>query len=388
MGKRVSLADKVAFLCDPRSYPQRTPHVETVETHFAWIFLTAEHAYKLKKPLRHAQMDYRSLDAREQGCRDELRLNRRLAPTVYLSVVPLCLRDGALVLGRSDRVSGRDHVVDWLVRMRRLSARQMLDRALAEGRIGKREIGRVVDVLMPFFERAQPTPFEPAAYAARCERRIANNHRAFRKHRARLPDSLVEQVRAAQRAFVADARDVLAGRGTCVVEGHGDLRAEHVHLGPTVSVIDCLEFDRDLRLLDPAEEIALLALEITRLGYGKLADELACQFFSACRTPPHVAVFRFYQSHTATTRAKLAVWHLDDPQFPDARPWLARARSLLTDALKYAQDAIGLLQTQRSFRAPRRPALQQRNERRAAHHARERFAKERSNRKNRKPALI
>jgi hypothetical protein len=115
--QRVSIEAKLAFLRSGASYSPPTRHVTVVETHYAWVFLVDRRAYKLKKPLRHGRIDYRSLANRRRGCAAELLLNRRLAPAVYQALVPLSLNpSGRLVLGPGMRV------VDWLVRMRRLPA--------------------------------------------------------------------------------------------------------------------------------------------------------------------------------------------------------------------------------------------------------------------------
>jgi len=136
----VSTRRKLAFLRRADSYPEMAGGtVEVIETHFAWIFLTASHAYKMKKPERHV-WDYSSLDIRERGCRTELRLNRRLAPSVYLDVVPLsCDSQGRLVLGAGERV------LDWLIRMRRLPAARALDASFrSSGCVSVREQSAVI----------------------------------------------------------------------------------------------------------------------------------------------------------------------------------------------------------------------------------------------------
>lgn len=399
------LEQKVSFLRDRRSYPDAPAAVQAIETHFAWVFLTRRHAYKLKKPVRQSHMDYRTLAARERGCREEVRLNRRLAPAVYQGVVPLCLERGRLVLGRGGTLApgrdgrlvfGRDgQVVDWLVRMRRLPASRMLDRVLTRGRsvgadlepvltrgrISSADLDRIVAALQRFYARAAPSPVAPAAYVARLKREVRANARVLRHYGAQLPQRLVTRVIDAQLALIDHAKPWLAPRGAQVVEGHGDLRAEHVALGPPVAIIDALEFDRCLRLLDPAEEIALLALEIGRLGHAALADELVRRFRAASGHAAAPIAFAFYKSHRAATRAKVAAWHLGDPQFPDPRPWVARTRSLLEDALRFAHEAqeepAGSLRA-----AGGRPALQQRHERRARQHQRNGIAKERRDRKH------
>jgi uncharacterized protein len=337
-----SLDEKIAFLSKRSSYADATAAVEVVETHFAWVFLTAQDAYKLKKPVQHVQMDYRTRAAREHGCREEVRLNRRLAPAVYQGVVPLSLRGRDLVIGAGDCVE------DWLVKMRRLPSSRMLDQALKCGTVSDLDLERVVARLSGFFEHAVPDAVEGSDYILRLKTRIDVNRQTLRTYGTRLPQRLATEVASLQLEFVERAGAVLAARGARVVEGHGDLRAEHVYLGPPVAVIDCLEFDRDLRLLDPAEEIALLSLEIEQLGQGALAEEILRRFCAGSEHPPQGSLLDFYASHRAATSAKLAAWHLDDPQqFTHPDDWIAKTGSLLAAAASHATRALSRLRTER-----------------------------------------
>ncbi len=366
--RRPTLDDKIRFLLDPHSYPGRPARVESLETHFAWVFLTPRHAYKLKKPLRHASMDYRTLAARRRGCLDELRLNRRLAPAVYECVEVLSTdRDGALRLGRAARTE------DYLVKMRRLPSSRMLDHALAHAAVSERDLDRLVRHLCDFFAAARRHPAGGAIYCRRLRSQVHGNRRALRRIGPDRRRSLVARVAGLQLRCIERLAGELALRGARVVEGHGDLRAEHVYLGRPVCVIDCLEFDRSLRLLDPAEEMAFLALEIGRLGHERLAWDLLRRFAAVSGERIGDAALEFYMSHRAATRAKLAAWHVDDPQFRDPRPWIKRSHGYLRDALRHAQRALRALD-RRDLSIGHGPALEQVAHRRAAGHARQRLS--------------
>jgi aminoglycoside phosphotransferase family enzyme len=364
MSRAPTLQEKVAFLKRPSAYAG-APAVGAIETHFAWVFLAGSEAWKLKKPLRHRHMDYRSIAARRRGCIEEVRLNRRLAPGVYRCAVPLTLTGGRLSIG------GQGRVVDWLIRMRRLPDAAMLDHALRSGSVQAGKMDRLAKLLLRFYESAPARPLNGARYLERLSREIRENQLEIGRCADHLTTLASREVRAAQIAALARLRRELASRGAHVVDGHGDLRAEHVYLGPRMSVIDALEFDPRLRWLDPAEEVSLLALEIERLGQPRLADRLLERFRRAMTSPPSPEVFAFYKSHRAATRAKLAAWHIGDPQFPDAAPWVARTESLLADALRYAQTACGADSV-----PDRRPVLQQRRERRAGDHPVDGFGEE------------
>ena len=297
-----------------------------IETHFAYVFLAGRFAYKLKKPARQAGMDYRTLAARRRGCEQELRLNRRLAPAVYLAVVPLTRQHGRLRFGAPGRV------VDYLVKMRRLPASGTLDVALARGVPTARDLGPLIELLASFYAEARPAPLGARAYLARFDAQIGRNLRALADWpRAR-------QIAGLQRQFLRRAARIAGARGAHLVDAHGDLRAEHVCLEP-LAVIDCLEFDRALRRLDPHEDTALLALEIERCRPA-LARAFLRRLAARLKDPIPASLTHIYMSHRALTRAKLAAWHLGDPQFPDPAPWLARTESYLRIAGRHVRAAL------------------------------------------------
>jgi aminoglycoside phosphotransferase family enzyme len=333
-GRAAGLARKVAFLSRASHYPHRPSRVTTIETHFAWVFLAGRYAYKLKKPARQAGMDYRSLAARERGCREEVRLNRRLAPSVYLGVVPLTTVRGRLSLG------GRGRAVDFLVKMRRLPAAAMLDRALLRRAPRIAGLEPLIALLADFYARARAEPFTARRYLARFAKQIDRNLAALRPARDRIDWARAVRIAGLQQDFLRRARRMVGARGRRVVEAHGDLRSEHVCLEP-LAVIDCLEFDHRLRRLDPHEDVALLALEIERRRPA-LARVFLRRLAARMGDPVPACLTHIYMSHRALTRAKLAAWHLDDPLIPDPAPWIAKTDTYCRIAERHVRRALRL----------------------------------------------
>jgi uncharacterized protein len=321
--------------------------VRVVETHFAWVFLVGRKAYKLKKALRQTSLDYRSLAARERGCRNEVSLNRRLAPRIYLRSVPIVrTQAGELILGgRAASLArrGTATILDWLIEMVRLPARGMLDRAITEGRARRSDLERLAERLDHFFRRARPRPMGDRAYRARLRGEIRQNGRQLGASALGLSRRRIEPVIRAQLEFVTAHAEALAGRGGRLLDGHGDLRPEHVYLGGRASevcVIDCLEFDPNLRRLDPAEEVAFLALECERLGARAIAWELIDRYRAATSDPVPEGLMHFYMSCRAATRSKIAAWRLREVRsVSERRKWKARAYSYLDDALEHIRAA-------------------------------------------------
>jgi len=333
-----SLESKVAFLRRADAYPEGTREVAAIETHLSWVFLTDTHAYKLKKPVRRDECDLTSVTARAAHCRMEVVLNRRLSESVYLGAVPLGLdRAGALRLDRGGVV------VDWLIRMRRLPAERMLDRVIESHRLRDGDLAPLVARLVRFYRTCPPMPIAGAEFRARLAARIARSTAALCAPEAGQPRSGVEDVAERQLAFLerhAEAIDRRVALGR-IVEAHGDLRPEHVCLEPEPQVIDCLEFSRELRVLDVAEELGFLALECERLGAPRAKSEIFREYAARSGDSPDAAIVDFYQSVHACVRAMLAATHLAEGGRDDHVKWRARAAEYLRlAALRVAPERL------------------------------------------------
>lgn len=320
-------AARLKFLARPDAYPDRPAVVEVIETHFAWVFLSRRLVYKLKKPIRAYGFDLTTLAARRANCELEVALNRRLAATVYLGVVPL-VRSGS-----SFRLEGPGDAEEWLVKMRRLPRDRTLDCTARTGTMSDRDLALVIDKLAAFYASTARAPWNGREYCDHLERSIE-------RYAAELeaPDLGVARVQvsalcAAQLSFVRDWAAVLAARqnGGRVVDAHGDLRPEHIFLGEPPQIIDCLEFSDELRRLDTAEEIAFLILECDRLGCDAIAKRLGALYRQRCADDAPPELFAFYRSRRAVVRALLALLHLRD-QTGDEERWRRRAQWYLDAA--------------------------------------------------------
>ena len=330
-----SLGDKIAFLQRGDSY---CPHVSKVtirETHMSIVFLAGNRAYKLKKPVHFPYLDFSTLTRREVACRAELALNRRLARDIYREVVPLTYSQDGLAIG------GHGTTVDWLVCMKRLDESQMLDRVIADRRLHRWQLDRVAVTLIQFYRRASAVLISPAAYAAGFWRDLSFNRRVLLNPSLGMPPGLVQSIDATQRRFLRKRREYLAERvlSRNIVDGHGDLRPEHIWLGDPVRIIDCLEFNAQLRMVDPLDEIAFLSLECQRLGAAWAGEYLRRRVMHALHDGHLGELFLFYRCHRAMLRARLAIAHLLEPDPRTPEKWPALARTYLRLA---AADAVRL----------------------------------------------
>lgn len=320
--REVPLAAKVAFLATPEAYGRAAGPIGCRETHMSWVFFSAaDDVYKLKKPVRFPYLDFSSLERRRAACAAELSLNRRLAPDVYKSVVPLTLCGDDMAIG------GPGEIVDWLVVMRRLDERRTLERLLLSRRLAPWQLNPLIALLSRFYRRAPKVSLSPAVHLERWRRSLAANRRILLDSRLGLPAALVRRVDRRQREFLQRRSDLLLARvrDRMIVDGHGDLRPEHIWPEPPVTIIDCLEFNDELRAIDPLDELAFLHIECSLLGAARHGAHIAHRVAGSLPAGFEPRLFAFYSSYRATLRARLAIAHLleERPRLPEKWPPLA-----------------------------------------------------------------
>lgn len=357
-GAGPTLDAKVSFLSRPDTYRPVPGEVIRRETHMSWVFLVGDRVYKLKKPVRFPYLDFSTIAQREAACRAELRLNRALAPDIYLDVLPLVDTGAGLSIG------GTGTPVDWLVFMKRLDERNMLDRVIDERRVEIPQLDRLVAVLAQFYHSAAPVFLSPTIHLADLKRSLAYNRRVLLDPRFAIAAGLVRRIDRAQRRFLERHGDLIAARlrHRRIVDGHGDLRPEHIWLDDKVRIIDCLEFNPRLRVVDPFDEIAYLSLECERLGAAWVGAYIERRMKRMLRDGSAEELFTFYHCHRATLRARLAIAHLleEHPRTPEKWPKLAATYLELAEKSARKLDAFLRKPGDRSGCVPRADALSSR----------------------------
>jgi len=330
------LAAKVRFLQSPFAHGGRTD-VQSIETHMSWVFLAGDRVLKLKKPVRFPMLDFTSLEAREHCCREEVRLNARLAPGVYLGLQALQWDGASLACVDETRLPTDARTIDWLVCMQRLPEERMLDALVARRSATAADIDALLAVLVPFYRAATVVPVSADAYAASFDRALAVDGEVLLR-----PQFHIDAAATALKRLDAALRrhaGLLAQR--CeqrrIVDGHGDLRPEHVCMLEPPVVIDCIEFNAQLRQVDPFDEIAFLGFECGLLGAPWIGQGLSDGLAAALDDRPPPALLHVYTAHRALLRARLAIAHLLDPQPRTPERWAPLAQRCVGAAL----DALG-----------------------------------------------
>jgi aminoglycoside phosphotransferase family enzyme/predicted kinase len=310
-------SELTVWLLRPETYSHGPARVEHIETHISHVFVAGDFVYKLKKPVRYDFLDFTTLAAREVACREELRLNRRLSPDAYLAIVPvLQAHVGDLRLVDEHENSCAEPIVDWLVKMRRLPTEQSLEALAQRGELRPAHIDRLAETLAAFYASLDRLPISPNEYRARTLEHVRGNRQALLEIGELLetvegapPAAVIRRVSGFQQTLLQLSPELFDERVRTgkVVDGHGDLRPEHICLADPVAIFDCIEFSADFRQLDVADELAFLAAECDFLGVPWVGPQLFERYQERTGDKVPTVLLDFYKCYRACVRAKVAV---------------------------------------------------------------------------------
>lgn len=313
--------------------------VQERETHISHLFLTSDRAFKLKKPVTLDFLDYGTAAQRKAMCLDEVRLNSRLAPSVYLGVRALVGGEDGLEFAAADAPGAIDYVVE----MRIYDEDQTLSAVIARGEVPAEAIEAVGHRLARFHADCRTVDVESGA--ARAVSLIERNLNEFPNTEQPSPGlSALPATRGLMRAFVGSRGGVLderAQRGL-VRECHADLRAEHVILRPELSVVDCVEFALDLRTLDVADDLAFLVMDLAAHDAEPVGRRLVAAYRDGGGDCGDDALVSFFAVHRALVRAKIQLVRAAQhpPGSEPAAKARARAESFMTLAERFGWRAL------------------------------------------------
>ena len=319
----------IRSLHDPACYDHAAGPVRLIETHISWILLTGEFAYKIKKPLDLGFLDFSSLEKRLHACCDEVQLNRRLAPEIYLDVVPISGPPAA------PRVNGVGDTLEYAVKMRQFPADATLDRLAAAGGMTAQHVEAIAATLARFHLAgcAHAAEDSPWGSPGNIWLPVAQN---FAQIAPRLDDpsdraqlDLLQRWSEAEHARLVPLM-AARKRDGFVRECHGDL-----HLGNLawvdgrLLVFDCIEFNPGLRWIDIQSEIAFCYMDLLQRGHADWAWLFLNRWLELTGDYAGIALLRYYAVYRALVRAKVAAIRTAQTGGPERDAALAEARTLL-----------------------------------------------------------
>jgi uncharacterized protein len=294
----------ITALLRPETYPHPAENIEILETHISWVFLAGRYAYKVKKPVDLAFLDFTTLEKRRYFCEEELRLNRRLASQLYLDVVEIRGTPA------QPRIGGSGPVLDYALRMRRFPQEALASRLLADGRLAPELVDALALRIARFHADLPPAPPDLPFGTTECA--LCDACQNFEQIAAMLQGSGCDDPLSGlgdwtEREFMLrynDFRDRhLAGTTR---ECHGDLHLRNIVLidGELVP-FDCIEFNAGLRWIDVMNEVAFLFMDLMDRGASQLAWRFLNAYLEANGVYSGLSVLRYYVVYRALVRAKV-----------------------------------------------------------------------------------
>ena len=292
--------DLLAALAAPTMYSGRPP-VVVHETHASWVFVAGDRAYKIKKPIALGFLDYSTLARRRSACREEVRGNQELAPGIYRGVRAIVRTSHGLCFAAEDTPGA----IEYAVEMQSFREGDTFAGLIAIGSLTRAHVDAVAHLLADFHgSAAVVADWGPDRVLAVWQNNVGELQGMDHPAGWRLDIVAAFGETFVKRHALELRRRALLGLSR---DGHGDLRCEHVLAGPTVRVVDRIEFDQQLRRTDVACDLAFLAMDLEAHGQGWAARELVSTYRHAGISPGGEALRSFYAAHWALVRAKVAL---------------------------------------------------------------------------------
>lgn len=337
----------VQAMLNPRFYPHRPHTVEIRQSHISYVFLAGDLVYKIKKPVRFPFLDASKLSHRYELCQDEVRLNRRLAPELYLDVIPILRRDHGYEIGGPNDLCNAE---EFAVRMRRLDENRMLDRLVTAGEADDETIRAIARKLADFHAAASAEHSWRYGSAAAVWRRVLGDLKSYEDFIGyTVSQRELGEIEDFCRRFIESRWELLNERAKSgrVRDGHGDVRAEHicVHPNDDIDIYDCVEFSESIRYCDVAADIAFLAMDLDRLDAPLLSQAFVLAYVEASGDNDLGPLMPFYKCYRASIRGmaesqRSLAPEVDGPERETAR---RLARTQFAMAHRYAMLAAPAL---------------------------------------------
>ncbi len=329
--------DVIKKMLEPGFYAEQPSKIEHKQTHISHVFLTDEHAYKVKKSVDFGFLDFTSLEKRKFYCDEEIRLNSRLSPDIYLGVVPIT-ENGVGFLGEA---------LEYAVKMKRLPEEKIMSNLIEKNQVGYSDVKAMALLLAKFYKSAaRNEEIDSYATAEAMKKNTDENFEQTKNHDI-FDKEKYDFIKKATNDFYK--KDYLfnerikEGR---IAECHGDLHSGNIFLLPEIKIFDCVEFNKGFRYSDVANDIAFLAMDLDMKKEEALSKYLISKYVDITGDYTLYTVLDFYKCYRAFVRAKISAFMLDDKNISEKEK--GKLRDDCREYIEIAYNYANIFSNQRS----------------------------------------
>ncbi|MFW5644325.1 MAG: hypothetical protein ACOCZL_00295 [Bacteroidota bacterium] len=297
--------NQVKKLVEVCGLPDSCKNAEIKETHISWIILTDNYAFKIKRPVKYSFLDFSSLEQRKHFCYEELKLNRRIEPEMYVKVLPV-----------TKNMSGEaesDDIIEYAVQMKRLDNEKEMFRMLENDQVNEKHIDKLSEKISGFHKNAQviKNAFDTTGFHEKYAD-ISSQYDFIEENFGKEKKDMVSKCVEKSYSYLNKKRAYFNER---VISGyrkdvHGDLNASNIFLYDPPVIFDCIEFNKEYRHIDILNEMAFLSVDLDFFEKYKLAERLFeryCNDYGLGNPRDHIELFTYYKSYRANIRAKVSL---------------------------------------------------------------------------------
>jgi len=299
----------IEALMKPEAYDEDTDHIELVQTHISFVFLTDNHAYKVKKPVDLGFLDFTTLEKRRFFCEKELELNKRLCGDMYLEVVPINKV-------RTIKIRGKGKIVEYALKMKRISQERILITLLKDNKVDNNLIDKIAKIIAEFHKKAESNERTRKFGSLRIIRKN------WKENFDQTEEFIGSTISASDYEVICEKvskyikqngglfeRRVLDGR---IKDCHGDIHSGNIFVADQIYIFDAIEFNERFRYSDVAADIAFLAMDLDFRKRPDLSDVLGNRYIEYSGDEGVIKLFPFYQCYRAYVRGKVTGFKLKD----------------------------------------------------------------------------
>jgi len=299
-------------LKNPAIYGSEIESVNILQTHISYVVLTGKYAYKIKKPVNFGFLDFSTLENRKYFCKEELKLNRRLCPDIYLDVVAFKVKNEDLNL------EGKGKIVEYAVKMKEFPQEKIMTKLLQQEKIGEDILDKICDILVKFYRSGgHSKDIERYGTVETVKKNTDENFEQTKQYiDTTIPKEIFDNIKLNTNKFLNQKKDLFKKRikKGYIRDCHGDLHSGNIVVNnDDICIFDCIEFNKRFRYSDVASDISFLAMDLDYIGYPYLSSYFIEKYIKKSKDTDFFKILNFYKCYRAYVRGKVIGFKLDDP---------------------------------------------------------------------------